>query len=626
MSRYSPLPYWLSHDGGKTWEEQYDYPAVSLYLENAMCGDLFILIIDIDTKHETAFINRVVEAADDVTISLNNGRHAYFGVRKDFELFNSINLLSSSNAKGFIDKTALRAEDGTKFDVFCDTPRFIYERLMGNKCLKPLSDKTQVVFDLLKDIEIRRSVEYNTLKDAEGNFITLEALSESELLEQMTERQRLVFEDLKTISADCTQREWFSIGCDINAVFGGWNDDTNTDLGGSVWLWWSRQGASFQPQGCANTWGVICNKDNTLQNTKWQDMMFFTDIGTPSKKAACNSSDISEFDVKALCPKEDIPSVLSPNAAYEWVANEESEYLLKYDGELYESKADFLVETFGYYSPVAYRVEYNTDDIFWLSGNQRARLSYHILDRKIGAKPISLEDDSILKSIAKSGTHETAKRWLGRMNWDNGNAKIISFGVGLEVKGAANGVYCYRPEYYNDRATFAAVEMTWERWSEKIIDALDGKQYRIDDVIMMMYYQDGVYMTLPFAEQKAIKAWIYKDYKLGEPFPYSGVIECRKNFEIDFDRDCRIVKSKSLRHNGNMAAHNRENATELAAARGKIQRNKAALADYKQLVGDAWTTKELNDIYNLDARKIKRLVDAEAIKRLKQGFYRRISG
>jgi Primase C terminal 2 (PriCT-2). len=603
-------------------KEILDIPTVSLYLENAMYGDLYLFVIDIDTKHETAFIKKVEAAADFVTVSKNNGRHAYFGIRKETELFDSINLLSSSNAKGFIDKTALRAEDGTKFDVFCDTPRFIYEWQIWDN--RPLSDKTQVVFDLLKDIEIRRSAEYTTLTDAAGNFITLEALSESELLEQMTERQRLVFEDLKTISADCTQREWFSIGCDINAVFGGWNDDTNTDLGGSVWLWWSRQGASFQPQSCANTWGVICNKENRLNRSKWQDIMFFTALDVPTM-ANKNSTDIDDFDIDGLCPKEDIPSVLSPNAAYEWVANEAGWYLLKYDGIPYDDKADFLAETLGYYFPVAYRVKYNTDDIFWLSGNQRARLSYHILDTKIGAKPISVEDDSILKSIAKSGTHEAAQRWLGRMNWDNGNAKMITFGVGLEVKGAANGVYCYRPEYHDNKATFAAVKMTWERWSEKIIDALDGKQYRIDDVIMMIYYQDGVYMTLPFAEQKAIKAWIYKDYRLGEPFPYSGAVPNNNvNFAIDFDRDCRIVKSKSLRHNGNMAAHNRENAAELAAARGKVRKENAANADYEKLVGDEWTTAQLKEMLGGDyERKIRRLIAEKKIDRARIGFYRR---
>jgi hypothetical protein len=123
IKRFVAAPYYTS-DG----EEIIDFPTVSLYLENAMYGDLYVFVIDIDTKHTTPFIERVVNAADFVTVSKNNGRHAYFGVKKDAELFDSINLLASSSAASFISKTGLIAGDGTKFDVFCDTPRFIYER------------------------------------------------------------------------------------------------------------------------------------------------------------------------------------------------------------------------------------------------------------------------------------------------------------------------------------------------------------------------------------------------------------------------------------------------------------------------------------------------------------------
>ena len=317
--------------------------------------------------------------------------------------------------------------------------------------------------------------------------------------------------------------------------------------------------------------------------------------------------------------------MLSSDTVFEWVENEEGEHLLKYDGILYDGKAHFLNTLFDCYFPVAYRVKYNSNDIFWLSGNQRTRLSYQILNREIGAKSISLSDDSILKSIAGSGKHEAAKRWLGRMNWNNGNANMITFGVGYEVKGAANGVFCYRPEYYDNKATFTAEKMTWEQWSEKIIATLDSKRYHIDDVIMMMYYQDGVYMTLPKTEQKAIKGWIYKGYRERKPFPYSGVVpNGNVNFTIDFDRDCEIVKSESLRHNGNMAINNRVNADELAVARGEARTKNVADADYEKLIGDEWTTAELKEILKGDyERKIRRLIDAKKIERVRRGFYRR---
>jgi len=344
--------------------------------------------------------------------------------------------------------------------------------------------------------------------------------------------------------------------------------------------------------------------------------------------------------MSGICPNIDIPSVLLSNATFEWVSvpyevnsrnavddalKERQRHSLRYNGILYRNRADFLAATFEHYMEDAYRAEYNTDDIFWLSSNQRAKLSYHILDLKIGAKPISIEDDNLLKKIAESGEHETAKRWLGRMNWANGNAKMTTFGVGLEVKGAANGVYCYRSVYCDNKAIFAAEEMTWERWSEKMIAALNDKTYNIADVIIMMYYQDGVYMTLPKEEQDEIKAWIY-NYRQCTIFPYSGTIECGKNFEIDFDRDCEIVKSRSLRHNGNMAAHNKGNAAELAAARGKVRTKNAADVDCEKLVGDTWTTAELRETLGGDyERKIRRLMEEEKIERVRRGLYCRKS-
>ena len=330
----------------------------------------------------------------------------------------------------------------------------------------------------------------------------------------------------------------------------------------------------------------------------------------------------AEYDVGALSPHLDIPSVLSSDASYEWLVGEKGRHLLKYDGVIYNGKADFLAAMFEHYAENTYNVKYHTDDVFRLSGSQRARLTYHILDEKIGSIPISPKDDYLLNDIARSGNHESARRWLGRMNWKHGNAKLITFGAGLEVKGTISGVCCYRPEYFDSKAVFTTVDMSWELWSKNIIAALDNKCVDVKDAFIAMYYQNGAYLTLPKTEMDQITTWIL-NYEFDTEFPYSGKIERGESFEIVFDRDCEIVKSKSLRHNGNMAAHNKENAAELAAARGKVQTSKAALRDYELLTGDEWTTKELNAL-GLDARKIKRLVDAGLIWRVTQGLYRRV--
>jgi len=583
---------------------------VSLYLNNAMFGDLHIFVIDFDeTDENSSFFKADYKLADKVTCSKSGGYHMFYGVKKEVAhfLFDSINLLASQSAAAWVSRTAAWTNDGNnKVDMFCDATRLIYEYEEWDNS-KGLTDKTQALFELLSDnFTLTRPMESCTSGD-----VRLVEQTEEELTAQMSDAQRLIFDDLRTISSDCPQNRWYNIGVDIKHAFsngsyedfdGLWFDDFYA-LGGSIWLWWSAQGGKrFQPQSCANAWDSIINNNNTKPwNRKWnaiiEDIAVF---GTPFEneepkesvteteeecKVNYHNLDNGEFDMSAIFPNIDTPSVLSSDAAFEWVSvpytvksrndcddvvKERQRHLLSYNSILYQSKAEFLTAMFEHYLEDAYRVEYNTDNIFWLSSNQRTRLSYHILDMKIGAKPISYEDDNILKEIARSGEHETAQRWLGRMNWTKGNAKMTTFGVGLEVKGAANGVYCYRSAYYDNKATFTAEEMTWKHWSEKMIAALNDRPYNIIDVIMMMYYQNGVYMTLPKEEQDTIKSWIY-NYREGKIFPYSGVIECGKNFEIDFDRDCKIVKSKSLRHNGNMVVHNKENAAELAAARGKAK-------------------------------------------------------
>ena len=70
------------------------------------------------------------------------------------------------------------------------------------------------------------------------------------LLDHMNNAQREIFDDLKTLSPDCTREEWFSIGLNIWYVFG-------DDLGGDVFRFWSEPGHSYVPQGCAVTWENI---------------------------------------------------------------------------------------------------------------------------------------------------------------------------------------------------------------------------------------------------------------------------------------------------------------------------------------------------------------------------------
>lgn len=82
---------------------------VSLYLDNAMFGNLHIFVIDFDKFDEkSSFFIGARGLADKVTRSQGGGYHMFFGVDKNVAtpLFDSINLLTSCYAKSYISSTA----------------------------------------------------------------------------------------------------------------------------------------------------------------------------------------------------------------------------------------------------------------------------------------------------------------------------------------------------------------------------------------------------------------------------------------------------------------------------------------------------------------------------------------
>lgn len=197
---------------------------VSIYLDNAMYGGLHLFVIDFDEYDEqSAFFKAAHQLADKVTRSQGGGYHMFYGVDRmaAAPLFDSINLLASKAAKGFISKTSCTTLDGTnKVDFFCDAPHFIYEWEPWDNTVG-LTDRTQALYELIKaNFELTRPTEFEfgEWEDADG-VITLEGYSEGALYQKMDSKQQEVFDDLKTLSADCPANEWFRIGIDICHIF-----------------------------------------------------------------------------------------------------------------------------------------------------------------------------------------------------------------------------------------------------------------------------------------------------------------------------------------------------------------------------------------------------------------------
>ena len=251
---------------------------VSLYLDNAKCGDLHLFVIDFDkvdgkVDTQSAFFQGAKSLADRVTRSQGGGYHMFYGVDKKAAapLFDSINLLTAEGTESFVCKTGCVTTDGrNKVDMFCDALHFIYEWEAWDNSLE-LTDKTQPLYELIKTyFQLKRPMDgSNGKRQSTGrNTPLLEKVSEESLRQAMTEKQQKVFDDLKTQSSDCSREQWFSIRIDIFHVFG-------AELGGKVFRWWSAPGHSFQPQGCARTWENICSRGpkTELKNSIWMELV-----------------------------------------------------------------------------------------------------------------------------------------------------------------------------------------------------------------------------------------------------------------------------------------------------------------------------------------------------------------
>ena len=264
----------------------------------------------------------------------------------------------------------------------------------------------------------------------------------------------------------------------------------------------------------------------------------------------------------------------------------------------------FIKSSFKEYRKHPYKVNFKNDNVFYLSGSQRAKLQYHILSQRYELVEVDEQDKRDLQAFCEFHYTKAAQQWFYRMKWDNGHECMITFGAALEVTKAENedgnttkkikDVYCYSAKFKSNYAEFCGVAMQWEKWIIPIIGKLDksvekSKNYSIKDkkvfddraferVIKIIYYQDGKYLTLPDIEKKAIEKWIYSYLKKGkQDFPYKGQIQNSDlNFIIDFQNDIEIGKQHdNTKHNQNIGKETVEET-------------------YKRLVGgDVLTSKEI---------------------------------
>ena len=485
-------------ESSENWETSGKDLRISLWLDNAMFGNLHIFVIDFDkidgtVETESAFFKAAKELADKVTRSQGGGYHMFYGVDKEraTPLFDSINLLTNEAAASFVCKYGAITQDGAnKVDMFCDAAHFIYEWEEWDNTIG-LTDKTQELYQLIKEnFDLSRPMSSGKGKRASGkggkSYAMLEELSEEELLQQMSTEQREVFANLeKTKSPNWKHKTWLSVGIDIFHVFG-------ADLGGKVFLYWSKPGETFQPQSCANTWDYICEiaPDSELWDSHWADIMRGTQTGLnraeeePSQSAETQVPLPLEEDTSAAL---EVPSTAEPTfrglpIAWENVTTEENGkqrtgHWIVWNGNRSKREEFFKLAFPNQYNKVKKRVKFRgqaADDVLRLTGGQRTKLMYEILAWKYELEKVSEQDSlDLIHLCQREEDNKTADDLLSRLHWPNGLAKLVTFGVGMKLDAAAQQTWCYSVDYQEDRALFTGSSMTWERWQVKLIEVLD---------------------------------------------------------------------------------------------------------------------------------------------------------
>ena len=264
------------------------------------------------------------------------------------------------------------------------------------------------------------------------------------------------------------------------------------DLGGKVFLYWSKPGKTFQPQSCASTWDYICEiaPDSELWDSHWADIMRGTQTGLnraeeePSQSAASQVPLPLEEDTSAAL---EVPSTAEPTfrglpIAWENVTTEENGkqrtgHWIVWNGNRSKREEFFKLAFPNQYNKVKKRVKFlgkAADDVLWLTGGQRTKLMYEILAWKYGLEEVSEQDNlDLIFLCQREEENKTADDLLSRLHWPNGLAKLVTFGVGMKLDAAAQQTWCYSVDYQEDRAVFEGNSMTWERWQVKLIEALE---------------------------------------------------------------------------------------------------------------------------------------------------------
>lgn len=313
-----------------------------------------------------------------------------------------------------------------------------------------------------------------------------------------------------------------------------------------------------------------------------------------------------------------------------------NKYYWCYNNKVYE-RSEFFAAAFPEFNKVRKKVVFGETakaNLLRISTNQRLKLAYTILANKYNLAAVEDWKGEELLRFCQSNNTQTTTDTAVKLLWEDGLAKIVTFGLGLKpVGGEASMTWCYTVEETPGGVKYVGIPYTWESWRIRIEETLQrvvNEGVEINEawnaVRPIVFCQGNKRMTLNTADRHRIFGYITQYLQNGyADFPLEGDIGDDYEFEINFDADCEIVDAVNIRSSEDMAAYNKENNVKNNAAKGAARvknRFKEAFPNIEN--GDQLTTKQLNAA-GYDKNAITRLCGTPekpgVLKRLKRGVY-----
>lgn len=304
-----------------------------------------------------------------------------------------------------------------------------------------------------------------------------------------------------------------------------------------------------------------------------------------------------------------------------------NKYLWCWNGGEYQ-RGDFFEAAFGDYNKYKKKVVVNEDaaeNLMRLSTTQRQKLLYDVLAAYYPVIEVDAADSDDLLDFCAAQKNQTANDTAMKLRWEDGLAKMVSFGLGISMPGAASMTWCYEVEELPTKRRYSGVRMSWNTWRIAIINKLqdainDGLEYdeAWNAVRPVIYCQNKIRLTLCEADRMRLFGFVNTYLKNGYadwPEALEGFIGDDYEFIVDFYADFEIKEKVFFGQKGMRAAANKERGCNIV-----MSRFEAAFPDVKG--GDILTTKQLKEAGYTDKKAIARLVKHEILENFAYGKYR----